>query len=74
MNAVVEADFVARLPVMSNHVSLMILSILLVFVWARSRLVHMCSWQSHVNGPCYAPNTGLTMQHVYGPSGNLGNE
>ena len=38
---------------------IMILSMLLVFPWARSRLVHTCSWQSLVNGPCYAPNTGF---------------
>ena len=42
---------------MSNHVSIMILITPLVFVWARSKLVHMCNWRSHVNGPCYAPNT-----------------
>ena len=37
----------------------MILNALLEFAWARYRLVHMCSWRSHVNGPCYAPNTGF---------------
>ena len=44
---------------MTNHASFVILNTLLVFAWARSRLVHMCSWHSHVNGPCYAPNTGF---------------
>ena len=36
---------------------LLILNTLLVFAWARSGLVHMRSWHSHVNSPCYAPNT-----------------
>ena len=43
---------------MSNRVLNVILSMFLVFAWARSRLVHMCSWHSHVNGPCYSLNTG----------------
>ena len=38
---------------------LLILNTLLEFAWSRYRLVHMCSWRSRVNGPCYAPNTGF---------------
>ena len=31
---------------------------LLVCAWARSKPALMFSWRLHVNGPCYAPNTG----------------
>ena len=30
---------------------ILILCLLLVFAWARSRLVRMCNWHSHFNGP-----------------------
>ena len=36
-------------PVMSSRVFILILCMLLVFAWAQSRLVHMCSSRSHVN-------------------------
>ena len=36
----------------------LILCMLLVFVWARSRPAHMCSWRSHVNNLCSVLNTG----------------
>ena len=36
-----------------------ILNTRLEFAWARSRLVHMCSWHSHVNDPWYALNTNF---------------
>ena len=34
---------------MNSHVFIMILCMMPVFVWARSRPAHMCSWRSHVN-------------------------
>ena len=52
MSAMIEAlSFLARLPVMRIRVFVMTPNMLLVCVWARSRLVHMCSWHSLVNGP-----------------------
>ena len=49
----------AMWPGMSSRVSFSFLNTLLEIAWARYRLVHTCSWRSHVNGPCYAPNTGF---------------
>ena len=43
---------------MNSHVFIMILSTLLVFVWAQSRLAHMCSWRSHVKIVCSVLKTG----------------
>ena len=34
-----------RWPGISNRAFIMILYMLLVFVWAQSKLVHMCSWR-----------------------------
>ena len=45
-----------------------ILCMLLVFVWAQSKLVHVNS-----SNPC-PTQAAVTMRHVYGHSGNLGNE
>ena len=42
---------------MSSRVLILILCVLLVYAWARSRLAHMCSWRLHVSGRCCAPNT-----------------
>ena len=41
--------------------------------WARSRLVHMFSWRSHVKRSMQH-GLLLTMRHVYGHAGNVGNE
>ena len=58
---------------MNSHVFMMILCMLLVIVWARSRPAR--SWHSRVNNLIRVQNRlRLTMQHVYGHSGNLGNE
>ena len=43
---------------MSSRAFITILNTLLVFAWARFRPAPMFSWRLHVNGPCYAPNTG----------------
>ena len=53
------SDPLARLPGMSSRAFIIILCMLLVFAWARSRLVHMCSWHSHVNGPWYSLNANF---------------
>ena len=60
----------------NSHVFIMILCTLLVFVWAQSRLAHMCSWRSHVKIVLFRAQhrLRLTMQHVYGHGGTLGNE
>ena len=61
MSAMIEAlSFLGprvRLPVMWNRVFIMTLNTLLVCAWARSKPAPTFSWRSHVNGPCYAPNT-----------------
>ena len=53
----------------------MILSMLLVFAWARTRLVHVALALACQRSMIFAQHKlRVTMQHVYGHSGNLGNE
>ena len=61
---------------MNSRVFFTILCMLLVFVWALFKLVLMCSLHLHANIPRIHAQRRLrlTMQHVYGHSGNLGNE
>ena len=60
---------------MNNRVLITILC-MLVFVWAQSKLVHMCSLHQQCQQALVHAQRGLrlTMQHVYGRGGNLGNE
>ena len=54
---------------MSSRVFIMIFSLLLVYAWARSRLVRMCSWHACQRSMIFAQRKlRLTMQHVYGHS------
>ena len=61
---------------MSSRVKITILCMLLIFVWALSKLVHTymlapACQQSMIRAQ---RRLRLTMQHVFGHSGNLGNE
>ena len=59
---------------MSSHAFITILCMFLVFAWARSTLVLMCSFACRRSMMFAQRKLRLTMQHVYGHSGNLGNE
>ena len=61
---------VVQSPVMGSRVFVTILCMLLVFVWAQSKLVHTC----RLAFARAQRRLRLTMQHVYGHSGNFGNE
>ena len=52
------------------------LNILLVFAWARFRPAHMFNWRLHCQRSMLRTQhrLRLTMQHVYGHTGNLGDE
>ena len=60
---------IVQWPRMSSRVFIMIFSLLLVYAWARSRLVRMCSWHACQRSMIFAQRKlRLTMQHVYGHS------
>ena len=44
----------------------------LVFAWARFKPARVCSWHLRANSRCW--RLRFTVQHVYGHTGNLGNE